>query len=81
LRDAGAARLQGADAMHAWVLVWCGSEVGWVGFDPTNDIIASDEHIVLAIGRDYTDIAPMDGVIVASGGQRIEVSVNVMPVN
>jgi transglutaminase-like putative cysteine protease len=80
-RDAGAARLQGADAMHAWVLVWCGAETGWVGFDPTNDIIASDEHIVLAIGRDYTDVAPMDGVIVAAGGQRIDVSVNVMPVN
>ena len=62
-------RLQGADAMHAWVLVWCGADIGWVGFDPTNDMIASDEHIVLAIGRDYTDVAPMDGVIVVSGGQ------------
>ena len=74
----GAARLQGADAMHAWVLVWCGSDIGWVGFDPTNDMIASDEHIVLAIGRDYTDVAPMDGVIVAAGGQQIDVSVNVI---
>lgn len=81
IRPAGAARLQGADAMHAWVLVWCGSETGWVGFDPTNDMIASDEHIVLAIGRDYTDVAPMDGVIVAAGGQHIDVSVNVIPVN
>jgi transglutaminase-like putative cysteine protease len=80
-RPPGAARLQGADAMHAWVLVWCGSDVGWIGFDPTNDMIASDEHIVLAIGRDYTDVAPMDGVIVAAGGQHIDVSVNVMPVS
>ncbi len=79
-RPPGAARLQGADAMHAWVLVWCGSDTGWVGFDPTNDMIASDEHIVLAIGRDYTDVAPMDGVIVAAGGQHIDVSVNVIPV-
>jgi transglutaminase-like putative cysteine protease len=78
-RPPGVARLQGADAMHAWVLVWCGVGVGWVGFDPTNDMIASDEHIVLAIGRDYTDVAPIDGVIVASGGQRIDVSVNVTP--
>ncbi len=67
--------------MHAWVLVWCGAKTGWVGFDPTNDMIASDEHIVLAVGRDYTDVAPMDGVIVASGGQRINVAVNVIPVN
>ena len=81
IRPPGAARLQGADAMHAWVLVWCGSDTGWVGFDPTNDMIASDEHIVLAIGRDYTDVAPMDGVIVAAGGQRIDVSVNVIPVS
>lgn len=80
-RPPGAVRLQGADAMHAWVLVWCGADVGWVGFDPTNDMIASDEHIVLAIGRDYTDVAPMDGVIVAAGGQNIDVSVNVIPVS
>jgi len=72
-------RLQGADAMHAWVLVWCGSQTGWVGLDPTNTIVASDEHVVLAIGRDYTDVAPMDGVIVGSGGQRIDVAVSVTP--
>jgi transglutaminase-like putative cysteine protease len=72
-------RLQGADAMHAWVLVWCGPEAGWIGLDPTNAVIVSDQHVVLAIGRDYTDVAPMDGVIVGSGGQRIDVAVNVTP--
>ncbi len=75
-----ATRLQGADAMHAWVLVWCGSETGWIGLDPTNVILASDEHVILALGRDYTDVAPMDGVIVGSGGQQIDVAVSVMPV-
>jgi transglutaminase-like putative cysteine protease len=74
-----ATRLQGADAMHAWVRVWCGSQTGWIGLDPTNAILASDEHIVLALGRDYTDVAPMDGVIVGSGGQRIDVAVSVTP--
>jgi transglutaminase-like putative cysteine protease len=74
-----AARLQGADAMHAWVQVWCGSQAGWVGLDPTNAIVASDEHVVLAVGRDYTDVAPMDGVIFGSGGQRIDVAVSVTP--
>ena len=74
------AALQGADAMHAWVQVWCGGEIGWIGFDPTNDMIASDDHVVLAIGRDYSDVAPMDGVVVVSGGQRITVSVSVTPV-
>jgi len=73
------ARLQGSEAMHAWVLLWCGSAVGWLGLDPTNGIPASDEHVTLAIGRDYTDVAPMDGVIFGSGGQHIDVAVAVTP--
>jgi transglutaminase-like putative cysteine protease len=73
-------RLQGADAMHAWVMLWCGAEAGWIGLDPTNAVLASDAHVMLAFGRDYTDVAPMDGVILGSGGQRIAVSVNVIPV-
>jgi transglutaminase-like putative cysteine protease len=73
-------KLAGADAMHAWVLVWCGQEAGWIGLDPTNGILAGNDHVVLAIGRDYADVAPIDGVIFASGGQRLEVSVRVAPV-
>jgi transglutaminase-like putative cysteine protease len=64
-------RLEGADAMHAWALVWCGAAVGWIGFDPTNAIAAGHDHVVLAIGRDYADVAPIDGVIFASGAQRL----------
>jgi transglutaminase-like putative cysteine protease len=77
----GSAGLQGVDAMHAWVLVWCGAETGWIGLDPTNAMLASDDHVTLAIGRDYTDVAPIEGVIVAAGGQHIGVSVNVTPVS
>ena len=76
----GSVGLQGADAMHAWVLVWCGADAGWIGLDPTNDTLASDDHVTLAIGRDYSDVAPIGGVILASGGQHIDVFVNVMPV-
>jgi transglutaminase-like putative cysteine protease len=72
-------RLQGADAMHAWVMLWCGAAAGWIGFDPTNAVLALDEHVTLAIGRDYTDVAPMDGVILGAGEQRIDVSVSVTP--
>jgi len=77
---AGEDRLEGAGAMHAWVLVGCGEDVGWRGLDPTNGIFVGDDHVVLAIGRDYADVAPIDGVIFASGGQRLEVSVSVTPV-
>ncbi|HEV2978565.1 MAG TPA: transglutaminase family protein [Casimicrobiaceae bacterium] len=80
LPRADATRLQGVDAMHAWVLLWCGSATGWMGLDPTNAVFASEEHVMLAIGRDYTDVAPIDGVIVGSGEQWIDVSVNVEPV-
>jgi transglutaminase-like putative cysteine protease len=74
-------QLQGADAMHAWALLWCGGKLGWIGLDPTNAVLASDAHVMLAFGRDYTDVAPMDGVILGSGGQRVAVSVNVIPVS
>jgi transglutaminase-like putative cysteine protease len=85
-------RLQGSEAMHAWVLLWCGDPLpsspaseegqgaGWFGLDPTNAVIAAEDHVTLAVGRDYTDVAPVDGVILGSGGQRMSVSVNVTPV-
>ena len=73
-------RLEGSDAMHAWVNVWCGAKIGWLGLDPTNAVAAGNDHIVLAIGRDnYADVAPVDGVILASGGQHIDVAVGHEP--
>ncbi len=76
----GQERLEGADATHAWVNVWCGARVGWVGLDPTNAIPVGDDHIVLAVGRDYTDVAPIDGIIFGTRDQDVEVSVDVVPV-
>jgi transglutaminase-like putative cysteine protease len=76
----GRPRLEGADATHAWVNVWCGRRIGWVGLDPTNAIPAGDDHIVLAIGRDYSDVSPVDGIIFGSREQEVEVSVDVIPV-
>jgi transglutaminase-like putative cysteine protease len=75
----GRPRLEGADATHAWVAVWCGPEVGWVGLDPTNAMPAGEDHIVVATGRDYADVSPIDGVIVASGGHTLTVAVDVTP--
>jgi len=75
----GRPRLEGADATHAWVCLWCGDDTGWIGFDPTNDVLAQDDHIVLASGRDYADVAPIDGIILAPGKQTLEVEVDVIP--
>ncbi len=77
---AGKPRLEGADASHAWVTIWCGHEFGWRDLDPTNAIMVGDDHIVVAIGRDYADVSPLDGIIFASGNQKLSVSVDVIPV-
>jgi transglutaminase-like putative cysteine protease len=76
----GQERLVGADATHAWVLLWCGEAHGWVGLDPTNGIWMASDHVVMAIGRDYAEIAPVDGVVLGSGAQEMSVSVDVAPV-
>ncbi|WP_242095983.1 transglutaminase family protein [Sphingomonas sp. CROZ-RG-20F-R02-07] len=77
---AGQPRLVGADATHAWVLLWCGPAIGWVGLDPTNGIWMAADHIVMAVGRDYTEIAPVDGVVLGSAAQDMTVSVDVAPI-
>jgi transglutaminase-like putative cysteine protease len=75
----GAKRLEGADATHAWVSVWCGPIDGWVGLDPTNAIDVVNDHIALAVGRDFSDVSPVYGVFVGSGGTELEVEVDVIP--
>jgi transglutaminase-like putative cysteine protease len=74
----GRPRLQGADATHAWVSLWCGVEIGWVGLDPTNDLLVENDHIVLAVGRDFSDVSPVDGIIVGSRKQKLAVAVDVL---
>ena len=74
----GKPRLQGADATHAWVSVWCGGALGWIGFDPTNDILVENDHIELAVGRDFSDVSPVDGIIVGSRKQKLGVAVDVL---
>ena len=77
----GRPRLEGADATHAWVAAWCGEALGWIGFDPTNALVVAGDHIVLAAGRDYADVAPIDGVILGSGRQNLKVAVDVVPID
>ena len=77
---AGAERLIGADASHAWVAVWCPPS-GWIEFDPTNGVRAGLDHIALAWGRDFGDVSPLRGVIVGGGRHTLSVRVTVLPVD
>ncbi|PRX07316.1 transglutaminase domain-containing protein [Martelella mediterranea] len=76
----GKPRLEGADAMHAWVRVWCGRATGWVEFDPTNNMEAGADHIVVGYGRDYADVAPVLGVMKTYGEHQATQAVDVIPV-
>lgn len=77
----GRPRLEGADAMHAWVEVWTGPQTGWIGFDPTNGCFAGEDHVLVARGRDYADVAPIDGVLITSGPQRHHHAVDMVPID
>ena len=73
----GQEKMLGSDASHAWLAVY-EPGAGWCEYDPTNDIIPSRQHIVTAIGRDYTDISPIRGIIFGGGGrQETRVAVDV----
>lgn len=74
----GQRRLVGADASHAWLSVYC-PDVGWVDVDPTNNVVPSDKHLVLAWGRDYDDVSPIKGVILGGGSHTLTVAVDVIP--
>ncbi len=76
----GQERLIGADASHAWVAVWCPVH-GWVAFDPTNAVTPGLDHVTVAWGRDYTDVAPLRGVIRGGGRPVPQVAVTVEPLD
>lgn len=66
----------GDQASHAWVSAYC-PELGWVDFDPTNNVVPTDGHVTLAWGRDYSDVSPLRGVIFGGGEHVIKVGVKI----
>lgn len=91
----GQPRLIGADASHAWVSVYVpwppGTESradappsgAWFDFDPTNNRCGwgspGEDYVTLAIGRDFSDVSPMRGVIQGGARHTLEVGVTVAP--
>ncbi|MEZ5557928.1 MAG: transglutaminase family protein [Pseudomonadales bacterium] len=75
---AGQQKLAGADESHAWLSAWC-PELGWIDFDPTNNLIPNLEHITVAWGRDYGDVSPVNGFIFGGGHHEVKVAVDVLP--
>ncbi len=76
----GQTKMVGSDASHAWVSVYAGNG-DWIDFDPTNDKLVQDEHITLAWGRDFSDVSPVQGVLVGGGTTKLSVSVDVAPID
>ena len=80
----GGVKLQGADASHAWVQVWCPGtpgvgKDGWLDLDPTNNVVpgmAGSGHVRVAVGRDFGDVTPLHGVIRGGGRHTLRVGVN-----
>ncbi len=73
----GSPRLEGADASHAWFSAYSPAE-GWADFDPTNNLLAMEQHITTAWGRDYADVTPLKGSVLGGGeGHSLEVAVDV----
>ncbi|GGK17714.1 transglutaminase [Deinococcus malanensis] len=58
----------GADATHAWIEALIPGH-GWIGFDPTNDMLAGEKHIKIGHGRDYPDVSPVRGTYYGGGGE------------
>jgi transglutaminase-like putative cysteine protease len=75
----GRPRLVGADASHAWASVHVPG-YGWFDFDPTNDLLPSERHVVVAWGRDFSDVTPLKGVVLGGGAHRLTVGVTVEPI-
>lgn len=68
--------MRGQGATHAWTEAYI-PDYGWLGFDPTNNCIANETHVRLAVGRNFSDCSPVKGVYKGSANHKLEVAVSV----
>jgi transglutaminase-like putative cysteine protease len=73
-------RAASGEASHAWVEVLL-PDMGWVGFDPTNDRLVTDHHIRCAVGRDYLDVPPTKGLFRGIASEQMSVQVAVRTID
>lgn len=73
----GEVKLEGADATHAWFSIYV-PNYGWIDFDPTNNVLPVEQHITLAVGRDFSDVTPLKGVVFGGGSQVLGVAVDMI---
>lgn len=76
----GEDRLVGADASHAWVAIHV-PKIGWVHVDPTNNQSCDDQYVLVATGRDYTDVTMLKGAVTGGGGHTVDVGVTMLPID
>jgi transglutaminase-like putative cysteine protease len=72
----GQPRLVGVDASHAWFSVYC-PDLGWVDFDPTNNLMPETDHLTLGFGRDFADVSPISGIVTGGGKHEVKAAVTV----
>ncbi|MGJ4748196.1 transglutaminase family protein [Leptospira sp. SA-E8] len=72
----GKPKLRGSDATHAWISVYCPGQ-GWFDFDPTNGKAITDEYIHTSVGRDFSDVSPLKGILFGGGKHKLKVEVDV----
>ncbi|MEP7271682.1 MAG: transglutaminase family protein [Acidobacteriota bacterium] len=65
-------------ASHAWIEAWL-PQLGWIGFDPTNNLVVEMRHVITAAGRDYSDVPPTRGVFKGTAASELSVAVVVSP--
>lgn len=68
--------MRGEGATHAWVEAYI-PDYGWLGIDPTNNCIANETHVRLAVGRNFSDCSPVKGVYKGSSNHKLSVTVSV----
>lgn len=70
------AGFRGEGATHAWAEAYI-PDYGWLGIDPTNNCIANETHVRLAVGRNFTDCSPVKGIYKGASNHKLEVAVSV----